>query len=174
MSFIRILIKSLLALAVAGAISFAALHLYGWERVWTLAFGNPDLGPVTFKGFKKGPQPNQALICPPDLCDDESVDQHSPVYSISAQQLGDELLKSLDEETGLERVDGKSEPLKLRFVQRTDLMRYPDTIRVEIIPVDENTSTLAIYSQSQIGESDFGVNLERADRWLSRLEKFEQ
>lgn len=159
---------------MVSAIAFAALYLYSWERVWTSAFGNPDLGPVEFADLQKGSKPNQALICPPNLCDTETVDHDSPVYAVSADQLRAELLKSLDEETDLEQVDDRSQPLKMRFIQRSKLMRYPDTIRVQVIPIDEDTSTLAIYSQSQIGESDFGVNLERADRWLSRLEKFQR
>ncbi|MGI9355966.1 MAG: DUF1499 domain-containing protein [Rhizobiaceae bacterium] len=173
MKIIRFIIKAGSILAIAGVIAFASLTFYGWERVWTSAFGPPDLGQVTFEKFAKGPKPNQALICPQDLCDEESLDRESSVYDIPAGQLRDELLKSLDEEDDLRRVDDGADPLKLRFIQRTTWMHYPDTIRVEIIPIDDDTSTLAIYSQSQIGESDFGVNLERVERWLSRLQRYE-
>ena len=53
-------------------------------------------------------------------------------------------------------------------------MKFPDTVRIEFIPVDAERSTLAIYSQSQIGHSDMGVNLERVKRWLKYLQVFER
>lgn len=174
MEIIHVFLKAFFILVALVAIAFASLTFYGWERVWMASFGPADLGSVTFEGLKRDPKPNQALICPANLCSSESVDQDSPVYAVAADRLREELLKSLEEEADLERVDNKADLLKLRFVQRTEWMRFPDTIRVAILPIDENTSTLAIYSQSQIGESDFGVNLERTNRWLSRLEKFEQ
>ena len=55
-----------------------------------------------------------------------------------------------------------------RFVQYTRLMRYPDTIDVEVIPAGEN-STLALYSRSLVGRKDFGVNRARLKRWLAAL-----
>jgi uncharacterized protein (DUF1499 family) len=56
-----------------------------------------------------------------------------------------------------------------RFVQYTRLMRYPDTIDVEILPA-EGRSTLAVYSRSLVGRKDFGVNHARLRRWLAALD----
>lgn len=47
-------------------------------------------------------------------------------------------------------------------------MRYPDTVDLEVIPVGENQSTLALYSRSLVGRKDFGVNRARLRRWRNR------
>ena len=56
-----------------------------------------------------------------------------------------------------------------RFIQYTRLMRFPDTIDVQVLPVGDNQSTLAIYSRSLVGRNDFGVNRARVERWLAAL-----
>lgn len=164
--------KTLFVVLLAAVLLFGALTIYGWENVWERTYGSPDLGPVEFDDLAKGPKPNQALVCPRQLCNADSVDRVSPIYDLPALQLREELLNGLRSEADLLRVDDGEDPLKLRFVQRTQLMRYPDTIRIRIIPVGETRSTLALYSQSQIGYSDLGVNRDRLDRWLARLDAF--
>ena len=155
------------------AILFLGLTLYGWDKVWERVAGPADMGPVTFQGLAKGPKPNQALICPQGLCHPDHVDQISPIYGVRAEELAKILQESLALERNLVRVDDQSDPLQLRFVQRTSLLKYPDTVRVLIKPVDTESSTIALYSQSQVGRSDFGVNLARMQRWLSRLAPYE-
>lgn len=172
MRWLIFIVKTLLVVLIAAGLLFGALTAYGWEEIWEQAYGPPDLGPVEFEGLTKGPRPNQALVCPENLCADADVDVTSPVYDLPVIQLREELLNSLRSETDLLRVDNGEDPLKLRFVQRSDLMRFPDTIRVRIIPVGNTRSTLALYSQSQIGQSDLGVNLDRVNRWLARLDAF--
>jgi uncharacterized protein (DUF1499 family) len=56
-----------------------------------------------------------------------------------------------------------------RYIQRSERLGFPDTIVVRFIDRPEGQSTLAIYSRSQFGESDFGVNKARIERWLAKL-----
>jgi len=58
-----------------------------------------------------------------------------------------------------------------RYVQRTKIMRFPDTVNVRFIDLGDGRSTIALYSRSQLGESDFGVNRARIERWLGKLQK---
>ena len=55
------------------------------------------------------------------------------------------------------------------YIQRTALMRYPDSITVRFIALGNNRSTLAIYSRLHYGKSDFGVNEIQIRAWLSAL-----
>jgi len=64
-----------------------------------------------------------------------------------------------------QRQDG----LGFELVQRSRLFRFPDIISVEVIPVDERRSSLAIFSRSVYGRRDFGVNRNRVEDWLARL-----
>ena len=59
--------------------------------------------------------------------------------------------------------------VQYNYIQRTALVRYPDSITVRFIALGNNRSTLAIYSRSHYGKSDFGVNEARIRSWLSAL-----
>jgi uncharacterized protein (DUF1499 family) len=56
-----------------------------------------------------------------------------------------------------------------RFLVHTRLMRFPDTVAAQVIEQGPGQSTLALYSRSQIGRSDLGVNKRRLARWLSAV-----
>ena len=58
---------------------------------------------------------------------------------------------------------------QIDYVQRSARFRFPDIITVRFISVAPSQSTLAIYSRSVYGKSDFGVNRERIESWLSAL-----
>ena len=174
MRIIRLLFSFVLIIVVSIALLFVAGSLYGWDHIWKARFGDADMGAISFNGLKKGPKPNQALICPPGLCDTASLDFESPLYALKPTELHNELISALVKEAELERVDDASYPTMFRFVQRSKYLRFPDTINIIILPIGDDQSTIALYSRSQIGKSDFGVNLQRANRWLSRMKKFEK
>ncbi len=163
----------ILAFGGIAGLLFLIVFAYGWENVWEQAAGPADMGAVTFENLGKTPNPNQALICPDGLCKDKERDRKSPVYAISADELLKVVLKVVNEEAGVERADNGAEPMALRYVARSRMFRFPDTIRIQIFPLGNGRSTLALYSQSQIGRSDFGVNLRRVDRWLGQLKRYE-
>ena len=56
-----------------------------------------------------------------------------------------------------------------RYIQRSALLEFPDTIVVRYIEQPEGGTTLAIYSRSQLGHSDQGVNRARLERLLRKL-----
>jgi uncharacterized protein (DUF1499 family) len=173
-SILKKTLMFVLALVLMIAIGFAGLTFYGWEKLWERVSGPSDLGPVTFLTLQKTPKPNQALVCPTGFCVSAKIDLESPTYALSAQELKQRFINALGNEQQIERVDDAQDELKLRYVQRSKLMKFPDTVRIEFIPIDAERSTLAIYSQSQIGHSDMGVNLERVKRWLKYLQVFER
>ena len=55
------------------------------------------------------------------------------------------------------------------FVQRTALLRFPDTVWVQLVALDAESSSLAIYSRSNYGYGDFGVNERRVRAWLAAI-----
>ena len=152
---------------------FLIASAWGWENVWERVAGSPDQGAIEFDGYAKGAKPNEALACPPGLCLSDGVDVVPPAYAATVPELKRALLDALREEERLELVDDSGDPPQLRFVQRTALLRFPDTVRVQFVPLDADRSTLAIQSQSQIGHSDLGVNRQRIERWLAYLKPLE-
>ena len=64
-----------------------------------------------------------------------------------------------------ESMDG----MQIDYVQRSAMFRYPDLVTVRFVAVSPTRSTLAIYSRSIYGRSDFGVNRRRIETWLEEL-----
>ena len=60
--------------------------------------------------------------------------------------------------------------LQYQYRQRSLVFRFPDFVDVRYIPIDDHTSTLAIYSRAKYGYSDFGVNKKRVEMWLALLQ----
>ncbi len=136
-----------------------------------LAGSRLDIGPVDFASLTRHTTPNDALVCPAERCPNAEPDAEPKNYPVAAAQLLARLktvaraqprISELSCEPNCDRT--------ARFVQRTRLMRFPDTIDVEVLPVSEHESTLAIYSRSLLGRNDFGVNRARVKSWLAALD----
>ena len=152
----------------AGLLVLAFLAVFfggGLERIWTL-FGPADLGSVNFETLERRTTPNDALVCPPDVCR-AKTDMAPPIYSLKPEALKKVMAQVVASEPDVIAVD--STPLGDRYIQRTRWMRFPDTIVVRYLPRADEQSTVAIYSRSQLGKGDLGVNKARVARWLSKL-----
>lgn len=156
------------ATVAVAALATVAFLVMGPARIWGV-FGPPDLGPVAFDRLERRSSPNDALACPPGLCGGAAVDIVSPVFAVDAHGLRAALAKALAGEPNLERVADDPAAGTERFVQRTALLGFPDTIAVRYLDLPGGRSTLALYSRSQLGRSDLGANKARLERWLARL-----
>lgn len=152
--------------AVAAGISGAFL-LFGPERIWSL-FGPADLGPIMFESLQRSEAPNDALACPPDLCP-AKIDIVPPEFAVSPSVLREAFSRAILSERRLTLVDIDDRMSTDRYVQRSEKMRFPDTIVVRFLERPGGRSTIAIYSRSQLGRGDMGVNRARIERWLEKL-----
>ncbi|MCA3560550.1 MAG: DUF1499 domain-containing protein [Aestuariivirga sp.] len=146
----------------------AAFLILGPERLWE-QFGPADLGDVDFATLVRRDTPNDALACLPEFCV-AKADIPAPAI---AKPFGDVFLAVQDavvHEPGLEQVDADSGQGTLRFVERSPLMKFPDTINLKVVPAQNGGSAVLIYSRSQLGQSDMGVNLARVKRWADLIE----
>ncbi len=161
-------------LAIAGVLFPAALitafFLAGPERIWSL-IGPADLGPVEFETLVRRTTPNDALACPPGICQAQS-EVTPPVYAVIAADLRAAFAKAISAEPRLTAVASDDATLTGRYIQRSALMRYPDTIVVRFFDLPESRSTIALYSRSQLGHGDMGVNRARIERWLAKLGEY--
>lgn len=145
----------------------AVIVLAGRERIWSLAFGPADLGPVDFSTLALKETPNQFLMCPPGRCA-ASPHAPSPVFAVSEQDLRAAIIGSWPNMERTTLVAGTASG-EIRLVQYSKWLGFPDTISVQTYPLNANSSTLAVYSRSQVGESDLGVNRRRIEAWLAAL-----
>lgn len=137
---------------------------FGLHRLW----GEPDLGPISFETLKRRSSPNDALACPPDVCS-ARADLIPPEFAVDATALREAMSQALATEANLVRVEVDHGALIDRYVQRSALLGFPDTMNVQFFRRPGNRSTLALYSRSKLGYSDLGANKARLVRWLVKL-----
>jgi uncharacterized protein (DUF1499 family) len=161
-------------LAVAGLFLFIAVGAagaawyFGPERAWRL-LGPADLGPVDFETLQRRPRPTDALACPNGLCRIET-DILPPLYPVDVPTLRKAMGRALMSERRLTLVDIDDRLPQDRYVQRSEKLRFPDTIVVRYV-ARAGGATVAIYSRSQLGWNDLGVNHNRVERWLRKLSR---
>jgi len=138
-----------------------------------LASCSADTGDVDLRRLARSGASNEFLACPPDYCA-ASADATTPVYPVPAQHLVAIVRSVLAEQPRMTVLrDG---PLagapegsgKIVAVQRSLVFRFPDTVWIEIAPRGARAS-LAIYSRSAYGRSDFGVNRARVETLLAAI-----
>jgi uncharacterized protein (DUF1499 family) len=125
---------------------------------------------LDFRNLKLKQTPNQYLVTPKGFATATSH-RHSPEFAWPAAELARRFRAVAAAEPRVTLLAEAAGGLQFELLQRSALFRFPDTISVEVLPLGEARSTLAIYSRSRYGRSDFGVNRRRIDRWLARLDE---
>lgn len=136
------------------------------QRPLALLLPIGDLAAVDFATLKLSGKPNQYLVCPPDFCAAEAHGA-SPLFDLSVEDLQSRWRAVIAAQPRL--VTLSNDGRQIDYVQRTAMVRYPDVITVRFIALTAVQSTLAIYSRSIYGSSDFGVNRARIESWLAAL-----
>jgi uncharacterized protein (DUF1499 family) len=164
-----LLLIALAACAIVAALIATRQQIYA--GIARLSGTDRDIGPVDFATLRRRASPNDALVCPSGHCPLAKPDREPKIYDMTAAELSTRLMRIAlaEPDTGMLHCDPPCEA-RVRFVQYSRLMRFPDTIDVEIVPVGDDKSTLAIYSRSLVGHGDLGVNRARIERWLAALE----
>lgn len=130
-----------------------------------------DIGPVDWATLTRRPSGNDALVCPAELCPGAKPDQASRTWAMPPADLLARFIEVVLSEPGTRALpEEPNRPHTARFIQYTRLMRFPDTIDIEVFATPDNQSTVAIYSRSLLGRGDFGVNRARVARWLAKLD----
>lgn len=141
----------------------------GSEQVWTWLGGPADQGPAERLGEERRRQPSDSLACSPATCQ-AGFDIALPVYpgppAALMQRLDGIVLADRDH---LLRVDDRTRPDYRRYVARTPVLRFPDTIEALALPSGED-SALVLYSRSLLGANDLGTNHARLSLWAAELD----
>ncbi len=163
----RIVLGAAFLLVAAGAFMTSQSAPFGfWQAIGRATGTRADLDPIDFATLERRSSPNDALVCPEDVCPKARADRPAPEFAMSVGQLKERLGAAILAEPRVQALAAPSEN-HLRFVQRSFLMRYPDVVDVLVLPRGEARSTLALYSRSAVGHSDLGVNRARLERWLA-------
>lgn len=158
--------SALIAVALP-LLAFGGLFLGGPERVWEIVGGPADQGAVDLSALIRSPTPNDALACSPGACDGVT-DVELPLYRDRPAALLDRLDAIVLGDPDVARVDDGGRQDYRRYVARTPLLRFPDTIDAEALPGSDGTR-LRLYSRSLLGASDFDANGARLENWTAQL-----
>jgi uncharacterized protein (DUF1499 family) len=137
--------------------------------LFALAACSADTTGVDFATLVRPSSPNTYLVCPRDRCA-TPPDEEGPLYAVPAAQLFERARTRLAAEPRTEVVQEQPEIFRLVLVQRSAFFRFPDTITVQVFPLPDGDSTLAIYSRSNYGYGDFGVNEDRVRSWIGLID----
>ncbi|MEH6401725.1 MAG: DUF1499 domain-containing protein [Sneathiella sp.] len=165
----RKILKTLFAtIVILGLVILGLIYTPFGNQALTSLLSVGNIPVTDFKTLELTSSPNQYLICPQDYCT-APTNKVSPIFPIEASRLKarwDQFIASQPHISGIKPSD---DGLQVDLVQRTDLILYPDIITARFIPLDDATSTLAIYSRSIYGKSDFGENKSRIEAWIAAL-----
>ncbi len=161
--------KLIVTVAAGIAVVIALLVLVtGREKTLEIIFGPMDLAPVDFATLRLKDKPNQFLVCPKEFCA-AAAHLESPVFDVSVDALKQRWDAMLAQQPRIEAGAADDGIMQYDYIQRTETIRYPDSITVRFIALEGGKSTFAIYSRSQYGHSDFGFNEARVRAWLAAL-----
>lgn len=138
------------------------------------AFGDlsPPDEPVDFQVMAASNLPNAWLVCPSDLCRD--FDARSPVYRASVEDLKARWNAVIADLPRVNQVRGREFGDQATYTQTTETFGFVDRINVHFFDLGEDRATLAVYSRSEFGLFDFGVNRKRIEAWLGYLSDWEE
>jgi len=135
--------------------------------VTAMATFSTDTG-IDFATLVRPSTPNTYLVCPRDRCA-AAPDEESPVYGISAENLFQLVLATLLAQPRTQLAQNQADLWRLVLIQRSFVFRFPDTVTIQVFARPNGRSTLAMYSRSNYGRSDLGVNRRRVRRWLALI-----
>jgi uncharacterized protein (DUF1499 family) len=153
---------------------FSAFYAFGpgGEKRLERFFSYPDpLPEIEFETLALHERPNQFLICPRDLCAKTTAHDNAPIFKLNVRNLRNKFEAIALTQNNVELKRQSDHPPQSDYIVRTNIMRYPDIVTVRFIKLGPNSSTLAIYSRSVYGHSDFGVNEKRVKNWLKNLKE---
>lgn len=121
-----------------------------------------------FKTLKLSWKPNQHLVTPAGW-GPSKPHRESPVYERPASEVYDAIKAVAIGEPRVQVISDDPAKRKLKVVQRTRVIRFPDYVSIEIASMPDGKTTVLVYSRARFGIRDFGVNRRRIDRWLGLL-----
>lgn len=123
---------------------------------------------VDFRTLAKCGSPNEWLVAPRGYCAGPA-DAESPVFEVPVARLATAVEAALTRAPRARLLRADRAIGQFVYEQRSRVFRFPDVVRIQLVPLDAGRSTLAIHSRSVYGRSDLGVNRRRVRRWLEAI-----
>ncbi len=163
--------RRIITVLVAGVLGLAALGVA--VRIYMGREAEDRLAPGETIGITelRSPLPKAGfLACPPGYC---SVGEAiaSPIFDVPWERLHEYWTEVIAREKRMVNIVADTDVRRLFYIQHSPTFRFPDIITVEFVALGPNRSSIAVYSRSRYGESDFGKNRKRVEKWFALLER---
>lgn len=153
---------------VLGLGALALIYTPYGNQALTSLLSVDEIPPTAFKTLTLASSPNHYLVCPKGYCS-SPINKEAPKFAIPVTELISRWGQMVTAQPRISHIKFSNNGRQVDLVQRTDLVRYPDIITARFIPIDDATSSIAIYSRSIYGKSDFGTNKSRIEAWITIL-----
>ncbi|MBE9556514.1 MAG: DUF1499 domain-containing protein [Proteobacteria bacterium] len=118
--------------------------------------------------------PNSYIVRPANFSTANSstaaADAESPVFAVPVETLEAVALAVIRAQPRVTEVAADLDARQYAFVQRTAILRFPDTVTIRFFDLGDGQSSLAMFSRSKFGRSDLGVNRARVESWLAAIQ----
>ena len=125
--------------------------------------------PLSFANLERTGRPNDALAAPEGYTASHA-DVVSPTYRVPAEVLFETAREVLAAEPRTRILAVFREERQLMLEQRSAVFGFRDNIWVQAVERTDGSSLL-IYSRSNVGYWDLGVNRNRIETWLAAIGK---
>ncbi len=131
---------------------------------------------LDFLTLARPASPNTYLLCPEGYCGQAKADSVAPRFAESPKDLFRLVTRLVRSEPRVRDVLEDPDALAIRYVAVTPVLRFKDDVDIRVLPAEpggkakEPGATLAIYSRSRVGYSDFGANAKRVGNLMEKLQ----
>ncbi|MCG8354754.1 MAG: DUF1499 domain-containing protein [Kiloniellales bacterium] len=125
--------------------------------------------PVDLQSLQRSGSPNDFLACPPEFCS-ARADIPGARFDLEGSKLLSIVRDVISSQPRTSIAAEDCEVGQIVAVQRSALLRFPDTVWLQIVPLDDESASLVLYSRSNQGLWDLGANGRRVRKWLSAIE----
>jgi uncharacterized protein (DUF1499 family) len=125
---------------------------------------------IELRTLKRPTSRNHYLIAPKDFIG-PAGNEEAPVFPMPAAKLFQVIRKVVSAQPRTVIVEEDASRMALEAYQKTPLLHFTDDATIEAMPLGSRHSTLALYSRSRVGYTDFGTNRRRARLWLAEIAK---
>lgn len=117
--------------------------------------------------------PHFYLLCPHGYRN-ESTQDTSPVFKASMESLKVAVFSTLNNVARNRLINENEHANQYTFEFRSLLFRLPNTLHIQFIFLSQTETTLAVFSHSNYGYYDFGVNKRRVKRLIRKVQRMLQ
>ena len=157
----------LMSFAIAAAAFAGGLRLYMTSAAQDRLEPDEHLDLVLLRD----PLPRPSfLACPPNYCR-APAGMMPATFAVGWRELRALWAAMVAAKPRVVTVSTELEGRRFIHIEHSPVFGFPDIVTVEFVPCGPAASTLAVFSRSRYGRSDFGQNRRRVETWLGELEK---